>query len=170
MNANGGAPRNLTRNPAEDLDAVWSPDGKRIAFVRAWQVYVMNADGSKQRRLTLDGPRNLSPSWSPDGQKIAFDRRLGWRQPKYRHGNRDYYGDYRASVYEVHVINADGNGQTRLTRGAEPLWSPDGRRIAFRSVRDGEIYVMNADGSRQRNVSRNPAYSNCCFSWSPGQK
>ena len=50
-------------------------------------------------------------------------------------------------------MNADGSGATRLTNNYAldscPIWSPDGRRIAFRSERDGngEIYVMNADGS-----------------------
>ncbi len=49
-------------------------------------------------------------------------------------------------------MNAAGSGVTRLTyNGARDLgavWSPDGRRIAFYSNRDGnfEIYVMNAAG------------------------
>ena len=54
-------------------------------------------------------------------------------------------------------MNADGSGKRKLTHNArynaEPAWSPDGRKIAFRSTRDGnrEIYVMNADGSNQPN-------------------
>ena len=40
-----------------------------------------------------------------------------------------------------------------------PAWSPDGRKLAFVSERDGnaEIYVMNADGSGQENLTRQPA-------------
>jgi TolB protein len=47
-------------------------------------------------------------------------------------------------------------------------WSPDGRKLAFVSLRDGnrEIYVMNADGSGQENLTRQPA-SDSHPSWSP---
>jgi TolB protein len=64
---------------------------------------------------------------------------------------------------DIWSVNADGSGLKRLTTSPredfDPAWSPDGRRIAFRSMRDGnnEVYVMNADGSRQRDVSRDPA-------------
>ena len=50
-------------------------------------------------------------------------------------------------------MDADGGNVTRLTEGPSndrsPTWSPDGRRIAFTSDRDGddEVYVMNADGT-----------------------
>ena len=49
-----------------------------------------------------------------------------------------------------------------------PAWSPDGRKLAFVSRRDGnsEIYVMNADGSEQGNLTQHPA-SDSHPSWSP---
>ena len=49
-----------------------------------------------------------------------------------------------------------------------PAWSPDGRKLAFVSRRDGnsEIYVMNADGSAQENLTQHPA-SDSHPSWSP---
>ena len=70
-------------------------------------------------------------------------------------------------------MKADGSGLRNLTPKpvrdlADPAWSPDGRKLAFVSDRDGnsEVYVMNADGSGQRNLTRNPAYD-ADPAWSP---
>jgi Tol biopolymer transport system component len=54
------------------------------------------------------------------------------------------------------------------TRDGSPAWSPDGKRIAFYSERDGnaELYVMNADGSDERRLTRTPADEGYP-SWSP---
>ena len=59
--------------------------------------------------------------------------------------------------HDVYTINANGSARTRLTshpaRDIDPAWSPDGKRIAFSSDREGlfDIYLMDADGG---NVSR----------------
>jgi len=138
--------------------AVWSPNGRQIAFVGNRprggpcpckdnsDIYVMNADGSGTRRLTHNTGYDGEPAWSPDGRKIAFQSR--------RLGNSGAMG-----IGEIYVMNADGSGKRNLTRNPaqdrSPSWSPDGRRIAFVSNRDGrpEAHVMNADGSGQRSLT-----------------
>ena len=156
VNADGSGLRNLTRNQRPTyVRLVWSPDGRTIYFGR----YLVRTEGSGARRLPYKAL--TAAVWSPDGRRIAFVRKVRTRPSGPDYGNR-----------EIYVMNADGSGSRRLTHNAaydaEPAWSPDRRRIAFKSSRDGnsEIYVMNADGSGKRNLTRNPARDGSP-SWSP---
>ena len=172
INADGSRRQQLARTSFDSVPA-WSPDGRQITYTRGYDMWLMNADGSGQRRLTSGAARDLAPSWSPDGRTIAFDRRVG----RGRIGNVGR----KASTFEVYVMSADGSGQRRLARGAGPLWSPDGKKIAYsRAVGNGvgspyardnwEIFVMKADGTNQQNVTRTRRWDESWLAWSPAQK
>ncbi len=74
--------------------------------------------------------------------------------------------------WQVYVMNADGSGETVLsTEGLDdtaPIWSPDGRRIAIVSRRDGnrEIYITDLDSGDTVNITRHPA-DDWTPAWSP---
>lgn len=136
-----------------DFDSIeWSPDGTRLVLddflAGRNRILVMNADGSDQRVLADQGaPQGPgAPAWSPDGTRIAYVSTPGWAGP-----NRGHFS------FEVWVIGADGSERTRLFHGEccigewdGPVWSPDGRRIAFFDDADvdyGTWLVANADGS-----------------------
>lgn len=74
--------------------------------------------------------------------------------------------------WSIWLMRADGSERTRLTdveaNDMAPTWSPDGRRIAFVTDRDGnrEIYVMSANGSSQQNLTRHDA-EDWTPDWSP---
>jgi Tol biopolymer transport system component len=155
MSAEGSGQRRVTQEAIHVWGASWSPDGRQLVFSSGvgdpgnFNIYVVNVDGSGQQQLTNN--RGQDPAWSPDGQTIAFTRYV-----------RAKVGGFHGWQKELHVMNADGSEQRKLTPLATTgsyVWSPDGRRIAFVSNRDGnhEVYVINIDGSGLRNLTRNPA-------------
>ncbi len=125
-----------------DEDAVPSPDGTKVAFVRDG-VYVINADGTGEKQLTTD-PSDSGPTWSPDGSTIAFSREVPG--PDGTHT-------------DVFTVPSNGGPTTRVTNDLlqklTPAWSPDGTQIAFAGYKEVagqaptsvQLYVMNSDGS-----------------------
>jgi len=69
MRADGSDQRRLTQNPAEDIAADWSPDGRWILFTsdRAGNkdVWVMRPNGSDLRRVTRHPAADSATSWQP---------------------------------------------------------------------------------------------------------
>jgi TolB protein len=78
VTATGAHRRHLTAGRTySSWDPAYSPNGKRIAFVRASKhatdLWTMNADSTDRRRLTpTAGIDEIDPAWSPDGTQIAF--------------------------------------------------------------------------------------------------
>ena len=82
-------------------------------------------------------------------------------------------------IWDIYVMNADGTTQTNLTdtpadaqeRHWAPMWSPNGRKLAFMSIRSNEwpeIYVMTADGGGETRVTSNQVWDQL-WGWSPDE-
>jgi len=143
--------------------AVWSPDGKLIAFTSdrlgSLDIFVMKADGTQQRAVVRSPGDEWRPAWSPDGKRLAFVS--------------DRHGLY-AQIYTVDLATGL---QVRLTFSETsdytPSWSSDGRiafrRLTFDEESDEEtssVYVMNADGTGLRQLIADGEY-HLSPAWSP---
>ncbi|MBL8164070.1 MAG: serine/threonine-protein kinase [Anaerolineae bacterium] len=162
MNADGTNVARLTNSGGDDLNPLWSPDGRQLVFVSGRdgndEIYALvssaaNPDEFTTVRVTNNTVEDATPDWSPDGQQIVFASQM--------EGNWDIY-----------AVNVDGSNLRRLTDHAAndevPTWSPDGSRIAFSSERDGnqEIYIMDANGSNVQRITNSPANDGSSLKWS----
>jgi Tol biopolymer transport system component len=154
-----------TDGPRFQLNPAWSPDGKSIAFSEgdgtSFDIWVMDADGTDARPLTHHREARLA-TWSPDSKRLAVD--FVWRT-----SNGDGFDG-------IALVNADGTGFHEIVhRGANPAWSPGGRKIAF-SLGDEEepwnVYAVNPDGTNRRLVAREKTGCSAgAPTWSPdGQR
>ncbi len=103
-----------------EIKAVFSPDGKKIAYFKNnGELYVMSEKGTGSIKVC---PENdvLWIDWSPDSEWLTFSRTtLGWRE-------------------DIFVVRANGSeGPINISNHPnddyKPMWSSDGRRIAFGS-------------------------------------
>jgi len=151
MDSNGQNQTNLSAagGGADQLDIQpsVSPDGKRIAFVRAdlatlsAQIWVMKIDGSHQTNISNDAAlaNESGPAWTEDGSQILFVKQAP--------------GDFPGAGGSIWIRRANGKGTAReLTTGpndANPAMSPDGDLLAFSRPVGGprHLFVMKADGN-----------------------
>ena len=185
MNVDGTGLTQLTSAPGYDGHPHWNVDGTRIVFNsdrttpdakapwnRRWhEIFSMRSDGSDVQQHTRCEVVCTYGSVSPDGSRVLYRKVINSAG-----FNWDLSHSERNS--EVFVADLDGANEINLTENAAfdgwPVWSPDGRQIAFASNRTGpamtgQIWLVNRDGSDLRQITDGPL-SHTQPSWSADGK
>ena len=160
----------------ENAEAYFSFDGKQIVFqstrepYKCDQIFKMNVDGSDVKLVSTGKGRTTCGYFTPDGKRVVYasthlgapecppdpDRSFGYVWPLYR-------------TFDIFSASPGGSDLKRLTSAdgydAEGTISPDGKKIVFTSVRDGDLdlYEMNIDGSQVRRLTDELGYDGGAF-------
>ena len=162
MNTNGSSVTNISNNAFCDRSPVWSPNGGKIAFMSErngdWDIYIMNPDGTDQRPLAGNPGIDRAPAWSPNGSRLAWESHVSgtpniWMCDADGGGSRPVIRREMPLIIEraeeegiEQVEQVVPNNAFYLT---EPVWSPDGKRIASVGLSDNQmVFVLDVDGSR----------------------
>lgn len=200
INRDGSNEHRLTHGStdiyANDVyDLSWSADGKQIAFIRPYQLYIVNADGSDEKALTDRQDTASAVAWSPDGKQIAFVMTknqqsgiytmlpdgsnlqkitdipdsftgLNW-SPDGQHFDYSYKDNGNVSLF---IVDADGNNNHQLaTNVIGWSWSPDSKHIVYSSMvasMQSTMYIVDFDGKNQHVLHGNNASDESPL-WSP---
>jgi tricorn protease len=124
---NGGNVQRITANPARDVYARFSPDGKWIAFSSDrngnLDVYIVPSEGGQAKQLTFHSAEDQVVGWTPDSRSVLFSSNRG--------------EDFMPKLY---LVSIDG-GMERSAGADMGVWasySPDGKRLALN--RKSQVY------------------------------
>ncbi len=165
MPTEGGEPIKITKSPGQDRFPCWSPDGKRVAFIRysepskdkkthIMNICIVSAEGGDVRQITSESDKVFWSciDWSPDGKSIAY-----------------FSKDNNIKVIPVEdgeprvMVHVD-----KLSNYAEMAWSPDGKKLAFTCK--GKILIVGPDGGEPFEVKTGMSAEVAKIGWSPDGK
>lgn len=167
----------------QNAEAYFSSDGKRLTFqstrdsFQCDQIFTMNIDGTDVKLISTGKGRATCSFFFPDRPRLIYSSThlAGPACPPKPDYSRGYVWPIY-SGYDIFSVGLDGSGLVRLTDtpgyDAEAAISPDGRRIVFTSMRDGdlELYTMAADGTDIRRLTHARGYDGGAFFSPDGAK
>ncbi len=165
-------------NGGENAEAYFSPDGQWLTFQSTRdgrtcdQQYVIRVDGTGLQQVSSGLGKTTCGWFLPGGNRLLFASSQAHDSvcPVKPDPSKGYV--WGLDRFDIYAVNTDGTDLQRLTNydvyTAEGVVSPDGKRVVFTSLKDGDldIYTMNVDGTDVRRLTTSVGYDGGPW-WSP---
>ncbi len=151
-----GSPVRLTTHLSGEGSPAWSTDGRYLAFITCTEnvqesgLYIIPISGGAERKIANIAPRthifDRQIDWSPDGNSLALVDRSSAEEP-----------------FSIYVLSLNNGAKRRLATpptgspgDSGPVFSPDGREIAFRrteNIGNNDLYIVSSWGGKPRRLT-----------------
>jgi Tol biopolymer transport system component len=134
----------VTFDPSQDVVPVWTPDGTRLAFssdranAGIFNMYWVNADGTGEVTRLVESPESqVASSWHPSGEFLAFHQEQGGTGSDLMilPMRRNESGRWAPATAPYPFLTLSG-------AQISPMFSPDGRWIAYTSTERARLDVL----------------------------
>jgi len=148
-------------------DFAVSPEGKEVALVARGEVFVTSSEFRTTKRITNTATQERSVDFAPDGKSLVYaaERDGKWRIAESRIKSEDEKYFFAATVIEEKILFEADN------EAFQPMYSPDGKKVAFISNRDAVKVIDIESGEVTTPLPANHNYSyadgDITFDWSP---
>lgn len=135
-----------TRQIFKGSGASFSPDGNSIACEHNRKIWIVDLTTHKSRQVSTLA-WDFRPRWSPDGNSIVF---------------QSYGYSLKSRNFSIWIVNKDGTNQHQLYPGSDngsgdqtPVWSPDGKKIAW--THGQQLWIADVNGKNAKPLTVDPA-------------
>ena len=177
MDADGKNVVQVTSGPMHDMHPSFAPDGKRLVYCSTngrggqWELWTVDLETNVKRMIGF----GLFPSWSPD----ATHDRIAYQRARAR-GSRWF------SLWTLELVDGEARNVTEIAMSTNaavvtPVWSPDGKRLAFSTIVEPaknaagkpagqqDVWTINADGTNRRRLTDGKGVNATPF-WGAGER
>ena len=185
VNATGGKAQQITTNAAYDVNPVWSPDGKQIAFATDrngnFDIYLVAAQGGVAKRITTNSATEIPLAFSPDGKEIYFSAQIqkaaenvqfasGWITELYKVSTEGGRPEQVVAV-PVSSMSFDKDGKSFLyydRKGSENVWrkhhvSSVARDVVYYNAKKKTHTILTTNVGEDRDPRYLPGYQEVVF-------
>jgi len=164
----------------KNAEAYFSFDGDRLIFQSTrdpdrpelrgcYQMYIMNLDGTDIHRVSTGYGGTTCGYYFPGGRRVLYSSTHGANLNCPPKAERSARYRWVLDDYDIFSVKVDRQGLQRMTHApgydAEATIAPNGRKIVFTSVRDGDLdlYSMNIDGTGVKRLTNELGYDGGAF-------